>query len=246
MIECKVDAIRGKNIQRMITIRNRFEWTVRSVQTFSRNGYKNDYTMTQVVYERQHDYPHRSELEALEVDADKLVFPNPKPAVRKMVAMIILAVIFGLLYLATPYVRDLLAGGFPAIVGIADIAAYIFLGLAALFFIPVLPLMIVAIVKKVKLKKNLKKMEVIISAATKIQLTPVAVVHPVHAAVVGQPIAPAIPVSPTPSAPLPKTEKPLIRPFVKAAVAQPTPSPEHPAEPSPVKPAEPVVEKPVE
>ncbi len=55
MIECKVESVRGKNIQRKITIRNCFDWTVKSLQTFSTTGIISDHTITQIVYERQHD-----------------------------------------------------------------------------------------------------------------------------------------------------------------------------------------------
>lgn len=247
MIECKVDSIRGKNIQRKITIRNCFDWTVRSVQTFSSTGIIADSTITQVVYERQRDYPHRAELEALEKDADKLVFPNVRPTMKKLTAMIILSVIFGGIYLAIPYV-------IAALVSLVDLSPaqpillWIFLGLTGVFAIWILPLIIIAIVKKVKLKKNTKKMEAIIDAAVKIHYATPAV-HPAAHPMVGQPVAPVSHPTPLPS--MPKTEKPLIRPLVKPVTPQPT-APVTPAAPQPsVEPASsqtppPTPEKPIE
>ncbi len=245
MIECRVESIRGKNIQRKITIRNCFDWTVKSLQTFSTTGIIADHTITQIVYERQHDYAHRAELEPLEKEADKLVFPNLKPTTKKLTAMIILSVIFGGIWFAIPYViaalQPLLSG--VDLTPIRELLGWIFLGLTGVFAIWILPLIITAIVKKVKLKKNTKKMEAIIAAATKIHTTPAPSIHPSQHPVASQPVVPVVH-NELPK--MPKTEKPLVRPFVKPAV-QPAAPVVQPAAPAvqPVVPATPVAPSPV-
>ncbi len=236
MNECKVESIRGIDIQRTITLRTWFDWSIRSVQSFSYTGKMTRSTYTQVVYERPYNYPHRVELEPLEKEVEKLTFPNPKPAVRALITMLILALVFGGIYLGLPSLVTLLT---PLIdlIDFLPIFGWVFLGLTAFFALWILPLLITAIVRKVKVSKHTKKLGVIKTAILKIIAVPA--VHTAAAPVV-QPSAPVARPNDLPR--MPKVEKPLIRPLVKPIVAQPVSQPVAPAPvaPSQVTPVVPV------
>ncbi len=228
MNECKVESIRGKDISQRLTLRAWFDWSIRSVQSFSYTGKMTRSTITQVVYERSYLYAHRAELEPLEAEVEKLKFPNPKPTVRALITMLILALVFGGIYLALPLGVSLLAPIYDA-TPLLPIFLWIFLILAGFFAAWLLPLLIIAIVRKVKTSKSKKKMEKIRSSILKIITTPAAapVVHSAPVPVVH----PSVPVTPNNELPkMPKVEKPLIRPLVKPIV---TPTPSQPASPVP-------------
>ena len=248
MNECKVESIRGKDISQRLTLRAWFDWSIRSVQSFSYTGKITRSTITQVVYERPYLYAHRAELEPLEAEVEKLRFPNPKPTVRALITMLILGLVFGGFYLGVPFLVTALMPIYDAS-ALLPIFGWVFLILAGFFAAWLLPLLIVAIVRKVKTTKSKKKMEKIRSAILKIIATPTPVVHSAPAPIVH----PSVPVTPTNELPkIPKVEKPLIRPLVKLVV---TPTPSQPAaptasapasEPKPAAPAENTPEKPIE
>jgi len=238
MLECRVDQIRGKDIQSAITVRNRFNWTVKSVQTFSRHGYKNDATITQVVYERQDDYPFQAELEPLEVVANNLRYPNPKPPLRRLIAMLVFTAIFGILWFMYTPLLTLLSQLLNRTLTLPTFIPIVLLGITALFGILAFIFLIASIVRSVINSKSLKKRKIILEAARRIQkgLPPMEV--PFKNKKHKKSDEPVIPLgAPAPVvhvAPAPVQPAPVVHPVVQPAPVQPAPQPvPHPVQPAP-------------
>jgi|GEM_PF-3174757 len=252
MLECRVDQIRGKDVQSGITVRNRFNWTVKSVQTYSRHGYKNDSTITQVVFERDDEYPFKAELEPLEEVANGLKYPNAKPALRRLIAMLVLTAIFGILwFMYTPLLS--LIRQFDSTFALPTFIPLVLLGITVIFGVLALIFLISSIVRSAINSKSMKKRKMILEATRRIQKglqpmdfpfkkkkhkksdepvvplrAPAPVVHvapaPVHPAPVVHPV-----VQPTP--------QPVPHPVQPAPVVQPAPRPVQPAPQPVVQPA---------
>lgn len=253
MLECRVDQIRGKDVQLGITVRNRFNWTVKSVQTFSKHGYKNDATITQVVYEREDEFPFKTELEPLEEVANGLKYPNPKPPLRRFTAMIVLAVIFGVLWFMYP---TLLAIPFLSFLAGLAFIPLVLLGITAIFGALALVFLISGIVRSVINSKSMKKRKTILEAARRVQKgLPMefqfkAKKHkksdePVAPKVVPVPVVAPAPVVHPVVQPAPVPTQPIVHPVVQP-IPQPVPHPVQPAPqpmPHPVQPGpQPVVQ----